>query len=63
MVEKAIIHCVQQGRLDMLLVRNLDKLGEWEHFMDERMQLIVGSNTLIKPVAQLVKCDMEKVNS
>lgn len=62
LLEKDLIHVAVQGRLDMLLVRNVDKLAEPDSFVDALAQIMVGRNALIKPVAQFVKHHMEEID-
>lgn len=58
-VGEALTSVVQQGRLDTLLVRSMDKLGEKDLFMDVLAHGVVSRSTMIKLVEQFVNCHME----
>lgn len=63
LVQEVLTDVVEQRRLDTLLVRNADKLARPDRIMDVLSQCIVGSDDLIKMVAQFMERHMDKVNN
>lgn len=61
-MEEALIDILEHGRSYTLLVRDVDKFAESDHFMDSLTHGMVGDSALIKPVVQFVKHQMGKIN-
>lgn len=62
LMEAVLIYIVQQGRLDMLLGRTVDKFPKNYRFMDGLAQQMEESNALIRLVPKFLNRRMEKSN-
>lgn len=60
LVEEALIDVVQKGCLNTLLIRNMDKLAESDHYMDAIAHRMADSSALTNHVAQFLKGHMKK---
>lgn len=62
LAEDTRIKVVEEGRLNILLVLNVNIFGESDQFIDALAQPMLGSSALIKLMVQLVKNEMDKIN-
>lgn len=60
-VEGSLIIIVDQGRLDTILVRNMDKLTKSTRFMDALTRRFVSSTLFITPVTKFVRKQVERM--
>lgn len=61
MVEGAPNDIFEQGRLDNILIRNVNQMAKLARFMDAVTQRVVGNKSLTTPFTAFVKKQVDKV--
>lgn len=53
-VEEALIDITEKGRLDIFLVRNVDRLGKWTPSKERLESKTCRSTSIIRPIKEFV---------